>query len=218
MMGGEQMDKPFRWNSKGVTLIELLVVLVICTMLIGGIYRLFISQTRAYTVQDQVVEVQQNTRAAMEILLRDLRMAGYDNDTTAGVRVTQAVVPEDHAVTVRYEQNNAQREVRYWIDATSRLMRQETQNGVTTSQPMVENVTAFDLRYGVDRDEDGALDDTNLNGMLDDWVPAASAGSRAVAVNVTLTARPSPINPDVQVTSPRTLISSVTFRNLSLLR
>jgi hypothetical protein len=54
--------------------------------------------------------------------------------------------------------------------------------------------------------------------MLDDWVPAASAGSKAVAVHITLTARPSQINPDLQMTSPRTLITAVTFRNLALLR
>jgi type IV pilus assembly protein PilW len=211
------MDKSFRRNAKGMTLIELLVVLVICTVLIGGIYRLFVSQTRAYTVQDQVVEVQQNTRAAMDVLLQDLRMVGYDDDTT-GVRVAQAVTPEDHAITVRYEHENAVREVRYWVDGTSRLMRQRTQNGVTTTEPMVENVDAFDLTYGVDLDEDGAMDDTDRDGMLDDWVPAASAGSKAVAVHITLTARPSQINPDLQMTSPRTLITAVTFRNLSLLR
>jgi type II secretory pathway pseudopilin PulG len=212
------MDKSFRQNSKGITLIELLVVLVICTMLIGGIYRLFVSQSRAYTVQDQVVEVQQNTRLAMDVLLQDLRMVGYDNDTTAAVRVVQAVVPEDHAVTVRYEHENAVREVRYWVDETFRLMRQRTHNGVTTTEPMVENVDAFDLSYGVDLDEDGAMDDTDHDGILDDWVPAASAGSRAVAVHITLTARPAQINPDLQMTSPRTLITAVTFRNLSLLR
>jgi type IV pilus assembly protein PilW len=217
-MEGDPMQKQFGWNARGMTLIELLAVLVICALLVGGIYRVFISQTRAYTVQDQVLEVQQNTRAAMDILLRDLRMAGYDNDTTAGVTVRGAVVPEDHAITVRYEHSLAQREVRYWVDETSRLMRQETQNGVTTTQPMVENVDAFNLRYGVDLDEDGAMDDTNRNGVLDDWLSAASAGSRAVAVHITLTARPSQVNPDIQYVSPRTLVSAVTFRNLSLLR
>ena len=71
------------FKQKGVTLIELLVALVICGVVIGAIYRLFIVQTRAYTVQDQVVEVQQNVRSAMEIMLRDLRMTGYDDDSTA---------------------------------------------------------------------------------------------------------------------------------------
>ena len=62
---------PFSLEQKGITLLELLVALVICGIIIGGIYRLFIAQSKAYTVQDQVVEVQQNIRNAMEILLRD---------------------------------------------------------------------------------------------------------------------------------------------------
>ena len=69
-----------RFNVKGMTLIELLVALVICGMVVAGIYRVFVAQSKAYTVQDQVVEVQQSVRSAMEILLRDLRMAGFDYD------------------------------------------------------------------------------------------------------------------------------------------
>ena len=64
------------FNKRGVTLIELLVALVIGGIVVAGIYRVFIAQSKAYTIQDQVVEVQQSIRSAMEILLRDLRMAG----------------------------------------------------------------------------------------------------------------------------------------------
>ena len=44
-------------NEKGITLIELLVVLVITAMTMAGIYRVFVSQTKTYTIQDQVMEV-----------------------------------------------------------------------------------------------------------------------------------------------------------------
>ena len=64
-------------NKKGVTLIELLVALVISGIVVAGIYRVFTAQTRAYTVQEQVVDVQQNIRSVMELMLRDIRMAGY---------------------------------------------------------------------------------------------------------------------------------------------
>ena len=71
------MDKERAWKSKGFTLIELLVALVLSFILIGAIYGTFTSQHRSYTVQDQVAEAQQNARMAMNILLRDMRMAGY---------------------------------------------------------------------------------------------------------------------------------------------
>jgi prepilin-type N-terminal cleavage/methylation domain-containing protein len=67
----------FQLNRKGFTLVELLVAMVLSFILIGGIYGAFSSQHKAYTVQDQVAETQQNARMAMNILLRDIRMAGY---------------------------------------------------------------------------------------------------------------------------------------------
>jgi prepilin-type N-terminal cleavage/methylation domain-containing protein len=64
-------------NDAGVTLIELMIVLVIATFLVAGIYSLFITQHRSYTVQDQVAGVQQDARAALDIMTRDIRMAGF---------------------------------------------------------------------------------------------------------------------------------------------
>jgi Tfp pilus assembly protein PilW len=198
------------------------VVLVICTILIGGIYRLFVSQSRAYTVQDQVVEVQQNTRAAMEILLRDLRMTGFDNDRTATVIVPDPpLVPEDHAFTVMYEQNDALRQVRYWVDGGARLLRQETINGVSNTEALLENVSALNFSYGTDENGDGVMDDRDGDQMLslNDWVPQAAVGTRrVVAVRASLTARPNQVNQDLQNTAPRTLVSAITLRNLSMTR
>ncbi len=63
-------------NKKGLTLIELLVVLVISSILIAGIYRTFIGQQHTYTVQEQVVDMQQNVRMAINQMVREIRMAG----------------------------------------------------------------------------------------------------------------------------------------------
>jgi prepilin-type N-terminal cleavage/methylation domain-containing protein len=63
-------------NRKGLTLIELLIVLVISSLLIAGIYRTFIHQQHTYTVQEQVVDMQQNVRIAINQMVREIRMAG----------------------------------------------------------------------------------------------------------------------------------------------
>ena len=64
-------------NRNGLTLIELLVAMVLSFIIIGAVYGTFTSQQKSYTVQDQVAEAQQNARMAMNILMRDIRMAGY---------------------------------------------------------------------------------------------------------------------------------------------
>jgi len=64
-------------NKRGVTLIELLIALIISAILVAGIYRVFISTQRSYTVQDQVAEMQQNVRAAINKMMREIRMVPF---------------------------------------------------------------------------------------------------------------------------------------------
>jgi prepilin-type N-terminal cleavage/methylation domain-containing protein len=66
-------------GRKGLTLIELLVAMAISAVLIAAIYRTFIGQHRTYTVQEQVVDMQQNARVAINRMMRDFRMAGFGN-------------------------------------------------------------------------------------------------------------------------------------------
>ena len=220
-MSWKKMEDQNRDNMKGLTLIELLIGMIICSMVVAGIYRVFIAQSKAYTVQDQVVEVQQSVRSAMEILLRDLRMTGFDFDNpNSPITISTPIASplSDNAITVTYEyydKNAAQYQkhtVAYWRDAASSTMfRQLTVNDVAGPQEtLLENVEELKFIYGVDSNEDGALDN---------WLSAGAVGmSKVVAVSVTLTARPIQVNPDVKAVSPRTLVSMVTLRNLCLVR
>jgi prepilin-type N-terminal cleavage/methylation domain-containing protein len=66
-------------RNKGLTLIELLVAMAISAVLMAAMYRTFIGQHRAYTVQEQVVDMQQNARVAINRMMREIRMAGFGN-------------------------------------------------------------------------------------------------------------------------------------------
>jgi type IV pilus assembly protein PilW len=214
-------------NESGITLLELLVALIIFGIVTGGSYRLFVAQSKAYTVQDQVGEIQQNIRSAMEILLRDLRMAGFDSDRpTSKINIANPLISGDHSITLNYEYDDTtQYTVAYWRDGvTARMIRQlttTTNDGINPpvvsggpQDVVLENVDILNFTYGVDYDSAG-----NEDGMVDDWVSDSTTigGRRIVAVRVQLTARPEPVNPDVQVmVSPRTLESTVAVRNLSL--
>jgi len=65
-------------SSPGFTLTELLVAMTIATVVMAAIYSSYYSQQKAYTVTETMVETQQNLRAAMYQLERDIRMAGFD--------------------------------------------------------------------------------------------------------------------------------------------
>jgi len=80
------MNQNFFKKSKGVTLIELLIALVISSILIAGIYRTFIHQQKTYATQEQVADMQQNVRVAINRMIREIRMVGFGgkNENTKG--------------------------------------------------------------------------------------------------------------------------------------
>jgi type IV pilus assembly protein PilW len=65
-------------EKKGFSLVELVVALVISSVVSMGVYGVFVTSSRSYTTQGVTVDVQQNVRAAMEIMLQDIRAAGLD--------------------------------------------------------------------------------------------------------------------------------------------
>lgn len=71
------MDIDLFKKNKGFTLIELLIVLVISSGLMAAMYRGFINQQKAYALQDEVVDMQQNVRNGISRIGREIRMAGY---------------------------------------------------------------------------------------------------------------------------------------------
>jgi len=64
-------------NEQGFTMVELLVAMVLSLIVMGAVFLTFKSQQDSYVVQDQIVATQQNARAAMYLLTRDIQMAGY---------------------------------------------------------------------------------------------------------------------------------------------
>jgi type IV pilus assembly protein PilW len=69
------MKKIMRQES-GMTLVELLVSLVISSFIIAGVYGVYTIQKKSYTVQEQVAEMQQRLRSTMDLLRRDIMIAG----------------------------------------------------------------------------------------------------------------------------------------------
>ena len=85
-----------RRKDAGLTLVELLVALVLSSILIAALYRTFISQHRTYTIQEEVAGMQQNARAAIFRVVREIRMAGFGKvagEYVPGVGYVSRVLP-----------------------------------------------------------------------------------------------------------------------------
>ena len=61
----------------GFTLVELMIAMLIGVVLMGGVIQIFASSKQTYRTQDELGRTQENARYAMEVLLKDIRMAGY---------------------------------------------------------------------------------------------------------------------------------------------
>jgi type IV pilus assembly protein PilW len=79
-----------RFSNQGVTLIELMIAMTIFLLVIGGIYSTFQSQHKSYLMQEEVAAMQQNIRAAMFYLTKEIRMAGCDPTGNSGAGIVTA--------------------------------------------------------------------------------------------------------------------------------
>lgn len=64
-------------NQKGFSLIELLVVTVIMGLVVASIYTLYTGTQKTAITSEEVVEVQQNLRFALDQIASDIRLAGF---------------------------------------------------------------------------------------------------------------------------------------------
>jgi type IV pilus assembly protein PilW len=76
--------------SRGFTLVEILVALAISSIVISGIIYSYSGQQKSELSQTQLVEMQQNIRAAMYIMTMEIRMAGYDPHRAFSAGITNA--------------------------------------------------------------------------------------------------------------------------------
>lgn len=89
----------YQFDNQGYSLVELLVAMAITLVVMAGVYKVYVTQQDSYLLQEQVAEMQQNARIAKYLLMRDIRMVGYNptGKLNAGSFVTSFVakLPND---------------------------------------------------------------------------------------------------------------------------
>jgi len=188
------MSHTLRRNN-GVTLTELLIALALTGIVAGAIYKIFISQGRAYTVQSEVAETQQNLRAGVFMMEREIRMAGYDPTRAANTEILTAAPgdleftadlngdgdtddPSEHMIYTHYDTN---------ADGTSDALGRNDVNAGAGTQLLAENIDELNFVY-----LDGSRN--ALNDMTTSVAPADLPNIRSI--QVTMVARSGIIDPE----------------------
>jgi type IV pilus assembly protein PilW len=147
------------WNTlrknSGVTLTELLIALALTGIVAGAIYNIFISQGKAYTIQSEVAEMQQNLRAGIFMMEREIRMVGYDPTRAADAQILTAAPgqleftadlngdgdtddPNEHMIYTLYDTD---------ADGTSDALGRNDVNSGAGTQLLAENIDQLNYVY-----------------------------------------------------------------------
>lgn len=184
----------------GFTLIELLVVLAIQGILLAAVVTSFTGQITAYDLQGQLNAMQQNARAAMTLVIREARTAGYDpagaGFTGLTYHPTRLIIAADH--NGDGDLSDANERVVYFHDAGRRQLKRDTGGG---GQPLAEDVQGFTVEH------------------LDATGNATTVAGAIRRIRITVTARTSKRDPRYPVNGghrTHTLRSVVTPANLGL--
>ena len=89
-------------NNRGFTLTELLVAMGLSAVVMASVGSIYYQQQKSFLVQEQIAGAQQNLRAAMYFMERDIRSAGYDPTQNAN---TSIQVANNNSITFQADLN-----------------------------------------------------------------------------------------------------------------
>lgn len=132
-----------RRGKAGFTIIELMVALAVGALIAAAAYQVLVDQSRIYEVQDQNAAMQQNARAAMDFMCRELRHAGSDVPLDTGVDVFSNLVNNDAADP---NIDNGTDSLTFWANTShSSVVTTDASSGASSLQvyPGVSRVSDF---------------------------------------------------------------------------
>jgi prepilin-type N-terminal cleavage/methylation domain-containing protein len=186
-------------TDKGITLVEMIVVLAISGLLMVAVYAGYLVQHKTSNVQHQIMDIQQDLRALVDIMEQDIRMAGCDPSmqSTAGIVVGGT---DANSLSVTMDLN------RDGDTGDANEQAAYTRNGLLVARNgdvLVEGITSMGFTYF---DED--------NNPINPITTGNAGNVRVVRINIWI--RSDQRDPDTGEFLTRTLSRRVRCRNLGL--
>ncbi|MDO9228598.1 MAG: prepilin-type N-terminal cleavage/methylation domain-containing protein [Syntrophales bacterium] len=204
-------------GARGFSLVEMLIAMAVGMVVLGAMYSVFTIQDKTFANQENFVEMQQSVRAGMDMMAREIMMAGYD---PAGVNSDANPSNDFSGVTVNASQLQIREDIadlngdgdtgdenenivyiyKYYDENSDYPYQIKRKTGDGSFQPFVENVQSFTFQY-----LDGAGNVTTV-----------SANVRRIRITITgRTAKPDPAYPANGGYRTYTLTSIAAPRNLA---
>jgi len=203
-------------HNKGFTLIELLIAMFVGLIVLGATYLVFIAQNKQLNKQEQITVMQENARMGMEMMTKEIMMAGYGPSsfarcvgTTTATNTPCVGITEANANSISFtadldedgdltaDPSNPNENITYDLYTPSGIqVLGRTSNG--SKQPVVENISTLTFTY----------------------LTAAGAATTNLSlirtIQIRITAQTASIDPDFGAVRTYTLTTYVTPRNLGM--
>ncbi len=104
-------------NKKGMTVIELLIVALMTSIVAAAGFHFFVRVNQQYMSQEDITEMQQNARASLQELCREIRMAGFNTPDTVGAYELVDLTGNADTLTI----NRDTLAIKYYVDKSDTL-------------------------------------------------------------------------------------------------
>ncbi len=155
-------------SPNGFTLIEMVVALGLSLVTVSAVYALYVSELKAQYVREDRLEMQQQARVVMDVMSRELLMAGYDprgvNRDTDLSNDFQGITYDPDRLIIKADLNgngliaDANESIAFVYDAKTHTLRRNTGGG---NQPFGENVELLLVEY-FDKEGNPTVDSTSI--------------------------------------------------------
>ena len=140
------MQHSIQNKENGFTLVELLIAIAIGLLVLGVLVSTFIIQRKTYDVQEQLAEMVQNARAAMDIITREALMAGFNPSGAAfnGIPYSAGQLQISADLNGNGVTTDANENIVYTFDGANLEIDRDTGGG---AQLLAKNIQVFSFSY-----------------------------------------------------------------------
>ena len=134
-------------TNDGFTIVELLIAIAIMGFIIAAMFSFSIAQRKYFSVQEEISEMTQNTRAAMDMIAGELSMAGYNPSGAAafsGIPYSASQLQIYADLNGDGDRADSNENIIYTYDTGSKRILRNTGGG---NQPFSEDIQSFIFEY-----------------------------------------------------------------------
>ncbi len=159
-------------SPNGFTLIEMVVALGLSLVTVSAVYALYVSELKSQYVREDRLEMQQQARVVMDVVSRELLMAGYDprgvNRDSDLSNDFLGITYDPGRLMIKADLNgngliaDPNESITFVYDSKTHTLRRNTGGG---NQPFGENVESFFVEF-IDQSGKPTIDSTSIQQVM----------------------------------------------------